>query len=333
MVKVILGVLSVALTMSGCATLELGDEREAPKEELPQWVENPPSDTPSTLYGLGSGRTLKSAKDAALSDIAGKLNVWVASSSEASRSRYAGETSRSYREDIETRIEDLKLNNYEMEKTTERRGTTTVLLRVDRQAVFRDTKNRLQDMDETLARVFERDVGSPLDRFAAYQKQLKTLNDASRLVGILGALRPDFRGKPYMDRYREYRRTVDATRDQLAFRVVPSENTRHLGQHLVSLLTDKGVRAQTGTSSGRNGAGSIEIRDTVTREEVFNTESVKLHIWVTVKDEGGTEVAKAEFTESGSSPSGYEVALETANRKIRDQLKERGVFAALQLTD
>lgn len=332
MARIIFGVLLIGVTISGCSTLGIGDQDEAPKEELPQWVKNPPSDTPSTLYGLGDGRTLKAAKDAALSDIAGKLNVWVASSSEASSSRYAGETSRSYSEDIQTRIENLKLTNYEMEKTAERRGTTTVLLRVDRQAVFRDTRNRLQDKDETLSRVFEKDQGSSLVRFAVYQKHLKTLDEASRLVSILGALRSDFRGERYMDRYREYRRTIEATRDQLAFRVVPSENTRHLGQHLVSLLVDKGVRAETGASGGI-GRGSIEIQDTVTREEIFNTKSVQLHIWVTVKDESGTEVAKAEFTESGNSPSGYGVALETANRKIRNQFKERGVFAALQLTD
>jgi len=332
MVRIIFGGLLVALAVSGCSTLGIGDGGEAPRAELPQWVKNPPSDTPSTLYGLGSGRTLEAAKNAALNDIAGKLNIWVASSSEASSSRYAGEASRSYSEDIETRIEDLKLNNYEIEKTTERRGTTTVLLRVGRQAVFRDTKNRLQDMDETLTRVFKKDEGSSLVRFAAYQKQLKTLEDASRLVRILGALRSDFRGKAYMDRYREYRRTVETMRDQLAFRVVPSENTRHLGQQLVSLLVGKGVKAETGASGG-SGTGSIKIRDTVTREEVFNTNLVQLHIWVTVKDERGIQVAKAEFTESGNSPSGYDVALETANRKIRNHLKERGIFTALRLTD
>jgi hypothetical protein len=333
--RTVSGLLIAAFALSGCATLGMstGGGETSEQADLPAWVKSPPSDSPFDLYGIGEGRSLSAAKNAALSNIAGKLNTWVQSSTKGSSTKYAGETSRSFRKDIQTRIQGLKLSNYQVQKTAERGSTTLVLLRVDREAVFRDTRSRLEDLDQEIARTFREGGDAPLvGRFAAYQGEASRLAEAKRLVYTLEALDSEFDEGSYLDRYRNYRKTLNEVRGELKVRVNASENTRLLAERMVSQLVDKGVTAGMGGSvAGANGV--IRLRDRVEKEELFGSQTVKLRVWAAVADRRGQEVAKVDFQETGSSPSGYPVALESANRKLSQSMKEQGILHALHLAE
>jgi len=329
------GMLLAVFFVSGCSTLGLGGSngQEKTKAELPAWVKNPPSDSPFDLYGIGEGRNIAGAKDAALSDIAGKLSTWVQSSTKGSSTKYAGETSRSFQKDIQTRIQGLKLNNYQVEKTAEVGKQTMVLLRVDREAVFRNTRSRLKDLDKQIRQVFKSKSQAPLiRRFAAYQSQTSDIGKAQRLVQILKALDAEFDGSSFLSRYRQYRQNVNELRDDLRVRIEPTANTQKLAERLAGLLMEEGVNAGLKGDSGQAN-GVIRFDDRLEKEKLFGSQTVKLHVWISISDKGGHEVVKTDFQSSGSSPSGYPVALQSANRKMAKSMEKQGVLRSLKLVE
>jgi len=66
----------MASVNAGCAT----SGSSAQSVDLPDWVLSPMQDNINTLYGLGQGRTMEAAKQAALADVAAKLFVRVSGS-------------------------------------------------------------------------------------------------------------------------------------------------------------------------------------------------------------------------------------------------------------
>jgi len=66
------------------------------KSKTPDWAIDQIPDTASTLYGIGSGRSIDAAKQAALEDIAGKLITNVQSSTQQLTQTSNGKVSESF---------------------------------------------------------------------------------------------------------------------------------------------------------------------------------------------------------------------------------------------
>ena len=70
-------VIILLLLTSASAHTNSPSSETIKNDELPKWVTTPPQDTSLFIYGIGAGINLKESKQAALADIAGKINTKV----------------------------------------------------------------------------------------------------------------------------------------------------------------------------------------------------------------------------------------------------------------
>lgn len=325
----IVAVLQVFL-VSGCVQHPIKgnlDSAQPSRQEvrvaaLPAWVAEPPRDDAASMWGVGSGPDIDSAKRAALKNVAARLKVTVSAQLESRVTVSNQNVDKFARTRVSEDVQRTEFRNHRLERTAQSADGFYALVSVDRLAIVSDANQRLAAADREIARLLSGlDRLPPVERFINQQKALPWIEKAIAASQILLGLDTAFDGT----RLRAYEVSLSRGKDaasELIFDVQANAEQQDVAQTLRGFLNQAGIRVGTG--------GAPLVLDVVTTQEmVFDSKTVKLKINVSVRDDRTRTISSREFSVSGSSLVDHKSAKMSALKQLGEQLRGAGLVAAL----
>lgn len=305
----------LSLFMSGCAS-----KATAPPAEIPKWVQNPLGDTAESIYGIGEGYSLESAKKSALRDIAGKLMTKVSSESVGRASDSNGQSSSSFQQKINTQIEDTKLTSYETIRAINVNGQYYVLIDMDRKVFIKDNKNKL---DEIEAKITQELSGierkNKLVQLAHYNKVVQLAEEARRPLYLIQAVNSQFDIDSYLKKYRQYEQNEKQLSQTTQFAIKYDAGMSGVAKRLADSMKINGFQVNNNT----NHDAIISISGTATKSEAFSMKMVAINFIVTVKTDNNLLINSKQYIINGSSVSSYAAGELNALNQIKQSFNTK----------
>ena len=332
-VRYIVVLLSLVL-LSGClSNKSKPSESSRPQgnTEIPEWVKVPPGDNSISMYGIGEGYNLDSAKQSALRDIAGKLATNVKSETETRTSLQNGYSDDSFNQRINTQIKDTKLTNYEVLKTTQSQGQYYVLLAMSRSAFVKDKLDQLKEIsskiDTELHQVKQK---NKLLQLVSYNSAIQLADKARPLIYLIHAADSQQNKQSYLETYRDYEQEEKRLAETTKFYISSEASLAPLVHQIKRVMQTNGF--QVGSRS--NADSILEIRGSIAEVEIFSTKTVKIDFDVLVKTNKQQLVSSKSYQLSGSSVTSFKAGQQNAMSKLTSKLKDKaGVYEMLGLID
>lgn len=310
--------------VSGCATTGQGT--------LPEWVLNPPGDTADTIYGVGEGEALRTARDDALAVIAGKLETRVVSDVETSTTLKNGREESFVSNRVRTTTEALKFSDYQTENNAQVGNRLFVMLSVDRNTLTKSILNDLKRLDsEIVARTSGIENASKLKvlyRLTLAKNLISEAVDKILLVQSVGQ-NPSLK-QERLDFYRMLLEERQKMQQNLVLGVAWDRFSTGVGERVLNMLLSLGLHAEIATSGG-NYDGSIVVSGTVLEQEMFDEYHAQLKAVVALKDSRGSEISSARYEAAASSLANHDAAIKSANRQIANEVEQQGIWRALNM--
>lgn len=321
---VLIGLL-LSLVLSGCATT-------GKSQALAEWVLSPPVDTSATIYGVGEGAALRGARDDALAVIAGKLETRVTSDVQTETVLKDGQETSTTRNRVRTATETLKLSEFRTISSAEAGNRLFVLLSVDRQTLVNSI---LEDVDQLgrdiEARLSEAGNSTRLKRLYRLTLARSLILEAIDKVYLAqSASQNNNLRQMALSRYQSLLEERDRMQQSLTLAVTWDQFTPQVGEKLLTMLLELGLRAEAG-SSGRHYDGVIAVTGNPDRREIFNEYHVQFKALVALTDSNGSEISSARYEAAASSLTDFDMAMKTTNRLIAEEIHERGIWRALNM--
>lgn len=317
--------LFLSIVLSGCAS-------KGNSGALPEWVLSPPVDTSSTIYGVGESMALRGARDDALAVIAGKLETRVTSDVQTETVLADGRESSTTRNRVRTTTESLKLSEFRTVNSAQAGNRLFVLLSVDRQtlvnSILEDVDRLGREIEARLATVESSSRLKYLYRLTLVRSLITEAIDKIYLAQ--SASQNSLLKQVTLSRYQALLNEGARMQQSLSLAVTWDPSTPEIGEKLLTLLLELGLRAEAG-SSGRNYDGVIAVTGSPSRREIFNEYHVQLKALVALKDPDGGEISSARYEAAASSLTDFELALKTTNRLVAEKIQERGIWRALNM--
>lgn len=318
--------LFFTLTLSGC----LADVLHL-RATFPEWVAAPPQDTQTELIGVGEGSSLDRAKVSALNDIAGKLGTHVSSLVDRDVRQYGDQIKTLAHQLITARIDKIKLIHPRVIKSARYDGNYYVLLSVSKAAMLKDTRSRLNDLDERLKQQWQAlRTLSPLRQFVRARKLAPKVDEASGLVMTLQALHEAFLSQPFLERYNGYRQTTDELLATTHFRILTTKAMRPVSEHLLERLSSEEIRSSLETRLRGKGP-VIEVTGTIKKGLAFGSKFSHLTTVFELKDARGNTVARREHQATGKSSNDHVSATRNAIEKLIKQWERESILSVIGL--
>lgn len=319
-------ILLLSLVLNGCATT--GKSGGA----LPDWVLSPPADTSSTIYGVGEGAALRGARDDALAVIAGKLETHVTSDVQTETVLTDGQESSTTRNSVRTTTEALKLSEFRTVNSAEAGNRLFALVSVDRQNLV---DSILEDVDrlsrEIGARLSEADNSTRLKRLYRLTLARSLIKEAiDKILLVQSASQNNSLRQVPLARYKSLLEERERMQQSLTLAVTWDKFTPEIGERLLTMLLELGLRAEAG-SSGHSYDGVIAVTGDPSRREMFDEYHVQLKAVVGLEDSSGSEISSARYDAAASSLTDFDMAMRTTNRLIAEKIQERGIWRALNM--
>lgn len=305
--------------------LLLGSILATPAESaLPDWVQNPPQDTDQYLYGIGQSTNRDAAINGGLKEVAGKLSTWVKGSTEQSVTEEADAVANTFQENIQSRVQEVNFNNYDIMETTQSDGLTYVLLRVDRDQLIDNLQSQLGFINSELANTFkEMDESPGLRELFRMQEAMSQIDTAVDFLEILSSLNEDFdnsKASHYRDRYRAYREVYRQTRTNTKIVITAPVKLETLANHLSKRLAQNNFNT-TVSSSADSDQAQLNITGELNCQELMGDKVVDLQVWLEVLDSEGTQLSNQNYSTSATSLTSHEDALRVAIEEVQSEVR------------
>lgn len=317
--------LFASLVLSGCAS-------SGKSGALAEWVLSPPEDTSATIYGVGEGVALRGARDDALAVIAGKLETRVTSDVQTETVLADGLETSKTRNRVRTTTDSLKLSEFRTVNSAQAGSRLFVLLSVDRQtlvnSILKDIDQLGREIDARLADVQSSTRVKYLYRLTLARSLITEAIDKVLLAQSAaqnGSLR-----QGTLSRYQSLLEEGDRMQQSLNLAVTWDPYTSNVGEKLLTMLLELGLRAEAG-SPGGNYDGVIAVTGNPSKREIFNEYHVQLKTSISLKDNEGNEISSARYDAAASSLTNFDLALNTTNRLVAEEIRERGIWRALNM--
>jgi hypothetical protein len=289
---------------------------------LPTWVTAPPKDTPDTMWGVGEGSDLDSAKRSALKDIAAKLNVAISAQLESRVTVSSNSVDRYARTRVAEDVQRTEFKNYSLEKSMQTGQDFYALVSVDRRAFIVEAEQKLVMAEKEITiNLAGSEKGNAIEKFVAQQKALPWIEKAVASSQVLSAADASFDGK----RLRKHEAALakaKAAASELTFDIKVKNDSRDVAQTVINFLNESGMRI--------GGGGSPLVIETIaTLDSVFGSFTVQLRINLSVLDAQGRNLTSKEFTVNGSSMTDHRAARQAALQELGEKLREAGPLVAL----
>ncbi|HFU75203.1 MAG TPA: hypothetical protein ENK66_03055 [Arcobacter sp.] len=292
---------------------------------LPTWYLNPPANNPIFIFGEGMGDTLDDAKANALNNMAAKLVVAVSSSIKSYTATYSNGNASSYDKSItkqvQTDVEKIKFNNAKVEKSLMAGKNFIVLMKVDREELYRLKKQEFLDLDSRIDSKYNNASTFPqLEKIYALQSLQKKINEAKSKSYIVNAIKNSFQSHTYISKYDSYIDEIATLKTITPIYVQSNMDENYFKDELITLLNTE----QFKVSNDKNSPILIDLNNKVRYSIARGWNIAKVTNTVTVKSNNKT-ISNNVIQSLGRSSSSKENALNSAAIDFSKKLKKHGV--------
>jgi len=279
--------LVLLLQLAGCASNS---------KTLPDWITDTP-DTATSIYGVGEGRSVAQAKKNALLEIASKIEVRVQSETSANTTLRNGKLDESFKQQINTRVSEMKLSNFQVEKVEAVAGRYYALAALSRTDFIRNQKGSLERLDKNIDLILSGSQQPHLKKLAAYEEARGVAVQASAIALIITSLDSTFSATPYLEKLERIKRDEKELAGKTYFKVVVARPYQAAKKLMEDALTSNGLQLV-----GENSPNAvIDIHGESTEKYLFKTYNVRGKIVVQVKTPDAESLGGREHDALGSS--------------------------------
>ncbi len=290
-------------------------------EQIPNWVKTPPADNATSIFGLGEGDSLESARQSALKDIAGKLETHVKSETENRAFLRNDQISSSFEQNIQTQVKDTKLVSYEMIKSAHVNGRTYALLAMSRGDFVKDKQHRLNEINEQITQLLSSIKSkSKLEQMIAYNKAFALATEARPYVYIIRAVDAGFDSKPYLKAFDSYQQKEQQLAESIRFYIKSPSELNKVAKYIRDALQTYNFQV---TDTKASADAIISLTGEIKKNVIFSSKTVAIVYDMLVSTPQGQLLSKKHFRLNGSSVTNYDVAFETALRQLRTQVETK----------
>lgn len=239
MKNIILLVVSI-FVFTGC-----GSTAKVPMPKpvvLPQWYINAPSNTVSTLYGVGVAENLKEAKVEALRDMSEKLVVQIKSSFKTTTSSSSfGSYNKEMKKELQVDAKKITFSNYKVENAVNQGSDFYVLVSVNRDKLFAQRLKEFTLLDNNI-NIKSKKVESVLEKIKTINDLKPSIQEAKNLAYILYTVKNSFKYQDFFRKYNNLFMKMEKLKNSL--KIIVKSNTKNTlyKTHLVSLLNKNGYK-------------------------------------------------------------------------------------------
>lgn len=327
--KIALLSLSFLFVFIGCK------EKHIEPISYPSWYLNPPVADSSYLYGEGEGFDKKSALDAGLNAIASKLSVSVESSFENRKNIYRTDSTQSYSQEvtrsIKSSVEKITFNNYEINKIENIGGKLALLVRVDKNLLFKRKKAEFDSLNRVLKRSFQ-DLKreDPISRLKKFKNFNKKTQEGKNLAFLLNTLNTNFSIDKSLKTYEEYAEEEKRTKSQIRVYIQTDTRSKLLVEPIKVALNREGIQVISQKNSFQD-LIVLKITSRDKRAKAMNFFVVKKSVNIELLNHKNTTVSSNKLTLVGKSTLDKKQSDESASRNFAKEISQRGILKILGL--
>ena len=251
-------------------------------QTTPSWYLNPPSDTSSVLYAVGSGETQEQAVKDALVYLAAKLSVSVSSSTTINKTLHEGTYSFSETElskQTSTKIKQVEINQF-MQLKMQQIGYEqfVTLIKSNKSELALDYQSQLK----LQMKKFQQDteINSKNHGYTTYKKALQYYNKLPRFtdkLAILKGLSPSKNITIYQTHIKDVTSLVKYLKSKTIFKVTANK-IKSFPNYKKTLHTDLIKRGFTLSQSKSTNHIKLTIHEKTTKAEGFNIIRSRINI-------------------------------------------------------
>jgi len=317
--------------LTGCASTSEQQGNPA----LPQWVQEPPADNLQSIYAIGEGFNLDSAKQ------------------NHKQSLHNEEYDQVFQQKINTQIKDIELTQTDLLKTEHSAGQYYVLMSLSLPEFIADKRGKLDsiinsikvelpnvEQQRDLAEYLASDIAVPLELTNIEQKnkveQLYSFNkivllveQAKPLLDLLSGVDKDFDSPKYKTLFTYY---IEYEKQLLAntyFYINSDRQLNKIGSSINDTLQTYGFQ----TANKANSDGIIDITGEVRRAKIFSTKTVIIDLKMQIKSKSGHSYKTNQYKFKAASVRNYESAKKNAIqqfiRQFTNQIKNKSDIYSL----
>lgn len=313
--------LTIVSTLSACSTLtgSLGSA-------IPDWVLNPPGDNTATIYGVGQGPDLESAKQSGLKDIAGKLSTYIASESENRDYLVNGQASSTFKQRVNTEIQKIKLSSFQVIQGAQSGDLFYTLLALPRAEFVAEKRGELTEINKQIdSKLAGLSSKNALLQLQAYYQSNQLAEQAKPLIALIQAADASQNFDAVLADYREYQQQEQRLLASSNVYVQPNASLGPFVPHLIGILQSHGLQV----SKQADADGVIKVSGTLREAELFSSKSVKYEVDVSVATSQGQSLSRQSYRLTGSSVSSYQVSRNRALQQLSESLSGRAAVFSL----
>lgn len=275
------------------------------------WWLNPPEDTPDYIYGLGEGFGMQQARQAALSDIAGKLSTQLTSSLNRLVQESDGRFNESIRQEINSQTTDVELSQFQVIQSYQTRNNVTrVLVRLERQRLAAIWQQRIAEHHQRILPVLEYGKVDNTRRWREAYMALPYALEARNLSYQLFALTGEPTGP---DIYQ----AVNQLLNNHSVSIGVLGNSESINQAIESSLRQLGISVCQSSCTS-----VITYSQRNEQNTAFGEHIARIFLQLDLK-EGKQQQNRIEITTQAVSMSNHSTALRSAARQLNTQIATR----------
>lgn len=313
----------ITLFLIGCA----GNSPEP--ISYPSWYLNPPQNNGSSLYGVGQGRNIESAKASALSAISASLSTTVSSEfkKDESSSSYNGNenTYRSAINRVKAEVKAIEFNEYQIIQNQMLSNTIVLLVEVSRNKLFNAQKEKLQRFSgELIAEQKSIKNYSPLKQAYLYEKSLEKTRKLKSLVLLVKTINSGFNTQPYLNQASKIKKNREDALNKTRVSITADSDAKIFIDALKEGLNKAGIKTVSSHANIR-----IHLKNHFKTDEIYGYKIAKSALSLSTLDAKNKQIATQTLIVSGKSRYNYHEAKLGSTHMLSKRIKEEGIFALL----
>ena len=287
--------------------------------EVPNWFYSPPK-SDKYFYGAGEGRDVESSKASALKVIAGEIQTAVSGTFSRSEgySKSNGKMQdfyKSVRSSTRSEVKKIDFTNIEVVKTTKVDNNIYILVRIDKNRLFKTLKVKLTMLDNKIASQIEESKNySLLDQLITINKVTSKIEKSFSLLNILTTLNPSFKIETYLNRYNSYLNLKTKILHKITFSI---EGNDIFSQKLINIFNNSGYKIAT------NSDVKIFITKNIRNSETYGMKIARVTINIEVK--ANNKILNSASIECRGVSNTTEQAIAKASQNFYEKVQKIGI--------
>ena len=314
----------VTLFIIGCKT---GSQPTV--TSYPSWYLNPPQSNGSSLYGIGEGSDINSAKASALNSIASTLSVTVSSKfkkTETSRSFNGNEDAyHSALNTVKAEVKEMEFSDYKVIQNQITQGKALVLVEVSRRTLFNSQKTKL-DLYYKELKDEQRTIKnhSPLKQALLYNKSIEKTQKLHSSALLTKTIDANFNTDEYMNFISKLKLSKENSLNRAKVTLINDKNSEIFVKIMKEGLNKAGIRTVSSRSNTK-----IYLKNSLQRDTVYGFKITKSDLSISTKDAKNKTIATNNIILSGKSRYDYRKAQQNSALILKKKIEENGIFKVL----